>query len=64
MIDSVGIPLTLVTSPANAEDVVRKERQGKLWEAAQEYESLFLGVMLDEMFSGLDTDGPFGGGHS
>ena len=64
MIGSVGIPLNLAANPANADDVVRNARQNKVWEAAQQYESLFLGVMMEEMFSGLDTDGPFGGGHS
>ena len=33
-------------------------------ETAQEFESMVLGLMLEPMFSGLKTDGPFGGGSS
>lgn len=32
--------------------------------AAQEYESVFLQEMLSHMFSGIGTDGMFGGGHN
>lgn len=31
--------------------------------AAQEFEATFLAQMLQPMFEGLSTDGPFGGGH-
>ncbi len=33
-------------------------------EAAREFETLVLGLMLEPMFAGLRTDGPFGGGQS
>ena len=33
-------------------------------EAAQDFESMVIGVMLEPMFSGIKTDGPFGGGQS
>lgn len=32
--------------------------------AAKEFESVFLTNMLEGMFEGVKTDGPFGGGHS
>lgn len=32
--------------------------------AAREFESVFLGQMLEHMFAGVRTDGPFGGGHA
>ena len=32
--------------------------------AAEEYESVFIGQMLQHMFAGIETDGPFGGGHA
>jgi len=35
----------------------------KVREAAQEFESVFLGQMMETMFQGIRTDGPFGGGH-
>ncbi len=31
--------------------------------AAEEFEAFFLSQVLDSMFKGLKTDGPFGGGH-
>lgn len=31
--------------------------------AAREFESVFLGQMLEHMFAGVRTDGLFGGGH-
>ncbi len=31
-------------------------------QAAQEFESVFMNTMLSQMFAGLETDGPFGGG--
>ena len=30
--------------------------------AAEDFESFFLSRMMDEMFAGVKTDGPFGGG--
>jgi peptidoglycan hydrolase FlgJ len=35
-----------------------------LRQAAQEFEATFLAQMLQPMFQGLETDGPFGGGQS
>ncbi|MEE8271054.1 MAG: rod-binding protein [Alphaproteobacteria bacterium] len=32
--------------------------------AADEFEAVFLAQMLSHMFAGIDTDGPFGGGHA
>lgn len=32
--------------------------------AAEEFEATFLAQMLQPLFQGLSTDGPFGGGHS
>ena len=32
--------------------------------AALEFEAVFLSQMLQPMFAGLSTDGPFGGGHA
>lgn len=33
-------------------------------EAAEEFEAVFVTSMVETMFSGISTDGPFGGGHS
>ena len=32
--------------------------------AAQDFEAFFLSQMFEMMFEGIETDGPFGGGHS
>ncbi len=32
--------------------------------AAEEFEAVFVSQMLEHMFSGISTDGPFGGGES
>lgn len=31
--------------------------------AAQKFEAMFMQEMMAHMFEGMDTDGPFGGGH-
>lgn len=39
------------------------QEAGKLRAAAQEFEAVFLSQMMETMFQGIRTDGPFGGGH-
>jgi Rod binding domain-containing protein len=36
----------------------------KIDKAAQDFEAQFLSQMLESMFKGVKTDGPFGGGHA
>ncbi len=48
-------PPAPVLSPDASETEVRQ--------AAEELEGFFLGQMLETMFAGIKTDGPFGGGH-
>ena len=53
-------PNTLAQTPqTTSADLMR----GKARDAAQKFESQFLAQMLGQMFQGIDTDGPFGGGH-
>jgi len=33
----------------------------KAWQAAQDFEAVFLNSMFSQMFTGIDGDGPFGG---
>ena len=33
-------------------------------EKAEDFEAVFLSQILNTMFKGIDTDGPFGGGHA
>ncbi len=41
-----------------SEDVQRR----RIAQAAQDFESSFLSVMISQMFTGLEADGPFSGG--
>jgi peptidoglycan hydrolase FlgJ len=36
----------------------------KAWQAAQDFEAVFLNSMFSQMFTGIDGEGPFGGGKS
>ena len=44
--------------PASAADMARFKAK----DAASKFETQFLSSMLQQMFAGLSTDGPFGGG--
>lgn len=39
-------------------------QQQKAFEKAREFEAVFLTTFVEQMFSGIKTDGPFGGGHA
>lgn len=39
-----------------------KADPAKLKSAAENFESFFITSMMEQMFSGIETDGPFGGG--
>jgi peptidoglycan hydrolase FlgJ len=45
-----------IQAPQATKDVVRAKK------AAQDFESVFLSQMLGQMFEGISTHGPFGGG--
>jgi Rod binding domain-containing protein len=36
----------------------------KAWQASQDFEAVFLNSMFSQMFTGIDGDGPFGGGQA
>ncbi len=38
------------------------DRNSPTYKAAQDFESVFLGQMVEQMYTGLDAKGPFGGG--
>ena len=47
------------TSQTTAADLAKRT---KVREAAEKFETQFLSQMLQNMFAGVDTNGPFGGG--
>jgi Rod binding domain-containing protein len=51
-------------APAAAGQTPFADLPPKLRQAAVEFEASFLAQMLQPMFQGLKTDGPFGGGQS
>ncbi|WP_436637312.1 rod-binding protein [Microbaculum sp. FT89] len=62
----MAIPVDLaLSSPAHnpALTAGAKGTPESVRQAAQEFESVFLNTMLSQMFAGVSTDGPFGGGH-
>jgi len=56
---SVPTSLTVPAGAANAADLAKR---GKIHATAQDFEASFLSIMMQQMFAGLKTDGPFGGG--
>jgi len=54
-------PLSLTPSPA-ATSTAELAKRGQIKQTARDFESSFLSVMMQQMFSGLSTSGPFGGG--
>ena len=60
-------PVDLSTSLSSVGDAATKQAQAalnvksKAKQAAQNFEANFLGNMFQEMFTGIDGDGPFGG---
>lgn len=56
-----GILPTTAASSASATQSVRDPRV-RAREQAVEFESVFLSSMFGQMFTGIDGDGPFGGG--
>ena len=53
---SPGLPVT------GAQNAATDLWRAKAKDAAQKFESQFLAQMIGQMFEGIETDGPFGGG--
>ena len=57
----------ITTTPAAAQAATQPaapaiDRNSAAYKSAQEFESVFLGQMVAQMYTGLDAQGPFGGG--
>jgi len=55
-------PSALKGSALSKDDQVKGRT--KIAKSAQDFEAMFLGQMLEPMFSGLKSEAPFGGGHA
>jgi Rod binding domain-containing protein len=56
-------PADAVAQTAKAPKFAKDMSPEKIRETGEEFESFFLSQFLGQMFSGIKTDGPFGGGH-
>jgi Rod binding domain-containing protein len=55
-------PLQDVAKRATGADPAIAAQQAKAREASEKFEAQFLSIMFQQMFEGVKTDGPFGGG--
>ncbi len=65
----LSIPLPPINPHANRTDemsarVAGVNSRAEAERIAQEFEKMFLAEMLQPMFAGIETDGPFGGGNA
>ncbi len=56
-----GASLSSVGDATSTQAAAALKVKGKAKEASQNFEAMFLGNMFQEMFTGIDGDGPFGG---
>jgi len=56
---SVSPALLQPTATQSAAELVKR---GNIKETAKKFEASFLGIMLQQMFEGVETSAPFGGG--
>ena len=52
----------LTAQSQTAASTAELAKRGKIKETAQSFESSFLSIMFSQMFSGVETSAPFGGG--
>lgn len=58
---------TIATSPSLISQIakpIKTSDAAKARQTAEDFEAVFIAQMLEPMFQGIKTDGPFGGGHS
>ena len=55
------VPPTLLPT-GGASSTAELAKRGEIKDTAKKFEASFLSVMLQQMFEGVKTDGPFGGG--
>ena len=59
---ALDAPMTLSAAPQLP--LATPEQRRKIQDTAQAFEGQLLGLLMQPMFEGLQTDGPFGGGNS
>jgi Rod binding domain-containing protein len=59
-----GASLNSITNAGNANAQSALKIKGKAKQAAENFESMFLNNMFEQMYTNIDGDGPFGGSGS
>ncbi|HLI67519.1 MAG TPA: rod-binding protein [Caulobacteraceae bacterium] len=62
MTTPLTLPVDLLRPTPGAPTVAAGASKAAIASTAQSFESVFVSNMLGEMFAGVSTDGPFGGG--
>jgi Rod binding domain-containing protein len=57
----IGLSPALIAGPAQP-TAAELAKRSQIKQTAQDFEASFLSVMMQQMFTGISTDGPFGGG--
>ncbi len=57
----LGLSLTSIGDAQSAQALAGLKTKAKAKVAAQNFEAMFLNSMFQQMFTGIDGDGPFGG---
>ena len=60
-LSALAVPPGLTAGPPQP-TAAELAKRGQIRDTAQKFETSFLSSMLQEMFAGLKSDGPFGGG--
>ena len=55
-------PTNLITPADAAQNAADLAKRGQIRQTAEKFEASFLSIMLQQMFEGVETAAPFGGG--
>ena len=55
-------PTNLITPADGAQNAADLAKRGQIRQTAEKFEASFLSIMLQQMFDGVETTAPFGGG--
>ena len=57
------VPPSLAGAGPTAANTAELAKRGQIEKTAKDFEASFLSVMLNQMFAGVSTEAPFGGGN-
>lgn len=62
MLNPIAVAPQLLAGTASPASAAELAKRGQIKETAQKFEATFLSTMLQQMFEGVETSAPFGGG--